>query len=161
MLEYQGVFKWDGFGGKFNLASGDCNLTLINLRKGGGKGLMFMKTHIAVVSDIPAEECALSHVHEKRTRNYTKMTVRSCANHVATSIVKQFGIEPSRLLYVEHTPESCYGPNNEFTVPEKLEEVNFDWHGDKALTPARYSELKDPMLQVVTELLGKERLEAG
>ena len=80
------------------------------------------------------------------------MTVKSCVSHLATSVVKQFDIDPQRMIFVEYYPRQVYGLQNENIIPERFEAVDFEWHEGKALYP-RWRKLKPPLLDIVRKVL--------
>jgi len=135
MLIYDDIFFWEGFGGKLRLASGKCQLRLFDLSKDMEKSLAHIRPIIAIVSDSPESE----------------MSVRSCSSHIATRIVKEFGIDPYRMLFIEYNPSTTYGEKKENIIPERYEVVDFTWHQDKAIEP-RYRKLTSSMLEAVKEL---------
>ncbi|MDL2269988.1 hypothetical protein LJC71_11220 [Desulfosarcina sp. OttesenSCG-928-A07] len=143
MKIYDGVFHWDGYGGKFNLVSGRCRLRLFDLSKGDDtETVAFLKPMIAVVSDLPADPLTGS----------GKMSVRSCISHVATTIAKRFKIDPHRMVVVEHYPRKTYGTASEKVISEKFDRVELKWHGDKALFP-NWHTLEPPLLDTVRALI--------
>jgi hypothetical protein len=73
-------------------------------------------------------------------------------SHLATSVIKQFGLDPQRMIFVEYYPRQRYGLQNENVIPERFEAVDFEWHERKALYP-RWRPLKPPLLDVVKQVL--------
>ncbi len=139
MLIYDDIYHWKGWGGKLSLASGSCRLRIFDQKKGESKDLVLMRPVIVIVSDVPGND----------------MSVRSCAGHIATTVIKDFGINPQRMLWVEYYPESDYGREVVRTVPEKYDSVEFTWKGDRAIEP-KWRPLKPPILDEVISLLIKE-----
>ena len=136
MLIYDDLFRWEGWGGKLQLASGKCRLRLFDLKKGGKKDLAFLKQTIAVVSDVSG----------------SKMSVRSCTSHVASRVSEQFDIDPARMLWVEYYPRTTYGESGQFTIDERVDRVEFTWHGKKAIHPV-WHPLTPPLRAIVKELI--------
>lgn len=136
MLIYDDTFAWEGFGGKLRLGSGKCRLRIFDLKKDARKGLAHLRPFIVVASDIPE----------------SRMSVRSCVSHLATRVAEVFGIDPSRMLFVEYYPASTYGPAGENIIPEHFDAVEFVWHGDKAMH-AKWRPLQPPLLETVRGLM--------
>jgi len=140
---FDGVFNWDGYGGKFNLAAGRCRLRLFDLSKGRSEGGVHqLKPIIAVVSDLPGD----------RAPTLKKVSVRACVSHVATTIVHRFKIEPHRMVLIEYYPRETYGTQSEKVIPAKFDRVELKWHGDKALFP-NWHPLTPPLLDTVKQLI--------
>ena len=136
MLIYDDLFRWEGWGGRLQLASGKCRLRLFDLKKGGRKNLAFLKQTIAVVTDVSG----------------SKMSVRSCTSHVASKVSQQFDIDPARMLWVEYYPETTYGESGQFTIAERIDRVEFTWHDRKAIHPV-WHPLTPPLRDIVKELI--------
>ena len=132
MLIHDDIFSWEGFGGKLRLGSGKCRLRIFDLTADGKKGLAHLRPIIVVVTDIPE----------------SKMSVKSCASHIATTLTQQFNIDPQRMLFLEYYPRVTYGSKNEREIPERYDAVDFVWHGEKAMHP-KWRTLRPPMLDVV------------
>ena len=141
MLIFDDVFSWQGWGGKFNLASGRCHLRIFDLSKHERENLAMLKPFVVVVSDLPYDGPSIKRV-----------TVKSCASHIATSVVKEFNLDPQRMVFIEYYPETSYGLNKEHTIAEKYELVEFTWHGQKALHPA-WKPLAPPLLETLKEIM--------
>lgn len=137
MLIHDDIYSWEGFGGKLRLGSGSCRLRIYDLKKGYTQGLAHLRPFIVVVSDIP--DC--------------KMSVKSCAGHIATCVTKDFSIDPHRMFWVEYYPEKTYGKENVHIIPERFESVDFVWHEEKAIHP-KWTPLNPAMLSLVKELMG-------
>jgi len=118
------------------LASGKCRLRIFDLKKRNKKGLAHLRPTIVIVSDV-AE---------------SRMSVRSCCGHIATSITKEFNIKPSRMLFIEYYPETVYGEHREHVITEKYDVVEFNWHKDKAIEP-KWRTLKPPLLDMIKEMV--------
>ncbi len=142
MLIHDDIYSWEGWGGKLKLGSGKCRLRIFDLTKGGTRadspGFSHLKPIIALVSDVPD----------------SKMSVKSCTGHIATHVARDFGIDPHRMVWIEHYPEKTYGPKGEHTIPEKFERVDLDWHEGAAIKP-RWRTLKPEMLEVVRDLVAE------
>jgi hypothetical protein len=139
---FDDVFAWEGYGGKFNLASGRCRLRLFDLSKDQADGVPLLKPFIAVVSDLPGDQLP----------TLKKVSVRACISHVATTIVHRFKIDPTRMVLIEYYPKATYGQQAEKTIPEKYDVVRLKWHGDKALFPD-WRPLNPPLLDTVRALI--------
>jgi hypothetical protein len=142
MLIHDDIFAWDGFGGILDLASGQCRLRIFDLNRSKDKPVMHIKPIVIVVADLPD--------HENRSDNY--MSVRSCTSHIATCVVRDFNIDPHRMVYLEYYPPSTYGDKHQHHIPEKFDAVDFVWHGLKAMHP-KWRVLRPPLLDVVSELM--------
>jgi hypothetical protein len=136
MLIHDDIFAWEGFGGLLRLGSGKCRLRIIDLRMGSHKGLAHLRPYIFVASDVPE----------------SRMSVRSCVSHIATSVTKAFGINPNRMIFVEYAPHSTYGVDGENLIPEHFDAVEFTWLGDKALHP-KWRTLQQPLLDIVRKAM--------
>lgn len=136
MLIHNAIYSWQGFGGPLRLGSGKCNLSVFDLRLGKTHQLTHLRPIIVVVSDV-AE---------------SSMSVRSCAGHIATNVTKKFDIQPQRMLFVEHYPETSYGDLSQYTIPKRYDMVDFTWMEDKAIKP-RWHRLRPPMWDTVNELM--------
>jgi hypothetical protein len=143
MLVHDDIFAWEGFGGKFNLASGKCRIRIIDLTKGTNGGVSHLKPIIVVATDLPDDASPVKVV-----------TVRSCAGHIATSIVRKFKIDRQRMLFVEYYPRRTYGGQRQHVIPEKFDAVDFQWHDDRALFP-KWRPLKPPILETVRKLVSQ------
>ncbi|MBT8340911.1 MAG: hypothetical protein HKP58_05720 [Desulfatitalea sp.] len=139
MLIYDHTFAWEGFGGLYQLAAGECRLRIIDLTRQPAGNVMHLRPMVVVVSDLPDPN--------PRFRN---MSVRSCASHIATLVAAQFNIPPHRMTYVEYYAPSTYGINNEHAIPAKLDVVEFTWFDDKALHP-KWQPLASPLRKVIEE----------
>jgi len=139
---FDDILNWDGYGGKFNLASGRCRLRLFDLSKADSVTVPQLKPIVAVVSDLPGDkEPAMKRV-----------SVRACISHVATTIVHRFKLDPNRMVLVEHYPRETYGRQSEKVIPEKYDVVVLKWHGEKALFP-NWRPLQSPLLETVQALV--------
>ncbi|MGA8179470.1 MAG: hypothetical protein WB792_05395 [Desulfobacterales bacterium] len=136
MLIYDDIYAWSGWGGKLKLGSGKCRLRIYDLKKGNKKDLMHLRPIIVVVSDVKD----------------STISVRSCSGHIATLVTKAFNIDPLRMLWVEYYPEHKYGAGDTHFIPEKLDAVEFSWHGDKAIQP-KYRPLVPPLLDEIKKLI--------
>lgn len=129
MLIHDDTYHWHGWGGKLRLANGKCRLRIYDLEKAGSLPIAHLRPIIVLVSDVSG----------------SPMSVRSCAGHVATSISRDFGIDPSRMMYIEYYPESVYGERGERVIAEKYEAVDFDWTAGGAIHPS-WRTLQGPLL---------------
>ena len=140
MLIYDDIYHWKGFGGKLRLARGSCRLLIFDQRGEKSKDLLLMRPTIVIVSDVPGN----------------KMSIRSCAGHIATMVTTEFAINPHRMMWIEYYPEQKYGRKEDRTIPEKYDAVEFSWKGDKAIEP-KWRPLKPPLLEQVMELMQGSR----
>ena len=137
MRVYDGTYRWRGWGGPLALGSGRCRLSIFDLRKGGGAGgPAHLRPFVVVVSDFPD----------------SVISVRSCAGHVATSVAREFGIPPNRMIFVEYYPEITYGRKNEFRLSEKLDMVVFEWIENRAIRP-KWREMPASLEALVRDLI--------
>jgi hypothetical protein len=136
MLIYDGIYSWEGFGGRLKLSSGSCRLRLYDLSQAPSGGMAYLRPFIAIVSDVPE----------------SRMSVRSCAGHVVTSVARYFQIDPQRMLYIEYYPESIYGERGERRIPEKYDVVDFNWTVGGAIQP-RWRTLQPPLLEVIRKMV--------
>lgn len=141
MRIYEGLFSWEGFGGVYQLAAGQCRLWIFDLSKDPHSKVALMKPFVVVVSDQPDPE-----------PKYRKMSVRSCAGHIATGITAQFQIDPQRMIYVEYHPQSVYGDQGQHLIPATFEAVDFVWHDVKALHP-KWRPLDASLQDTLVELM--------
>lgn len=139
MLIYHDIYRWKGWGGKLQLASGRCRLLVFDLKKEETPGLAHLRPMVVVVSDLPKEKMS-------------DLSIRSCAGHIATCVARDFGIEPGRMLFVEHYPEVVFGGENRHSLPEHYDAVEFQWRGDLALHPS-WRTLRPPLLDLVRGLV--------
>ncbi|MCU0591509.1 MAG: hypothetical protein MUC57_08545, partial [Desulfobacterales bacterium] len=139
MLIYDGVYSWEGFGGRLKLSSGSCRLRLYDLSRDPPGGTAHLRPFIAIVSDVPD----------------SRMSVRSCAGHVATSVARDFKIDPQRMVYIEYYPESIYGERRERRIPEKYDVVDFNWTEGGAIQP-RWRAVQPPLLDVIRRMVDAE-----
>jgi hypothetical protein len=140
MLIFDDLFFWEGWGGKLRLASGSCRLRVFDLREETVAHVKHIRPIIAIASDVPEG----------------RMSIKSCAGHIATKIVETFDLDPHRMIYVEYYPSTRYGPSDEHEIPEKYEWVELTWHDRKAIQP-KWRLLKPPLLDVVKELMAHEK----
>jgi hypothetical protein len=139
MLIFDDIFFWEGFGGKLKLASGKCRLKIFDMNKGDQKQVAHLKPMVVVASDLPNE----------------KMSVRSCSSHIATTVVRQFNIEPHRMQFVEYYPQKFYGEGNRNVIPEMFEAVEFTWVKKMALHP-KLKPLEAPLRDILKERIGQD-----
>jgi hypothetical protein len=136
MLIHDSIYSWEGWGGKLRLASGKCKLRIYDRSKGESNSIAFLKPYIVIVSDLPG----------------SKMSVRSCAGHIATKVTQEFNIDPDRMVWIEFYPRITYGAQEERTIPEQFVAVDFMWYKEKAINP-RWRQLKPPILDIIKSLL--------
>ena len=140
MLIHDDIFYWEGWGGKLLLGSGKCRLKIYDLKRGGMEGLAYLRPIAVVVCDVPD----------------SKMSVRSCASHIATKVTKAFNIDPHRMMFIEYYPAIAYGGKNEYLIPERYDAVEFTWHDDKAIRP-RWKPLGASIVEKLKELMKDSR----
>lgn len=143
MLIHDDVFSWEGFGGMLELASGRCRLRIFDLSKTKGNKVAHLKPMVVVVSDLPGHEAKLK-----------KVSVRSCTSHIATCVVRDFSIDPHRMVYLEYYPSSTYGDHDQHHIPVKFDAVDFQWHHRKAMHP-KWTALSQPLHDMVAGLIGQ------
>ncbi|MBS3759542.1 MAG: hypothetical protein KGY61_12875 [Desulfobacterales bacterium] len=136
MLIYNDIYSWQGWGGKLKLASGKCWLRIYDRSRGEEATVSFLRPYMIIATDVAD----------------SKMSVRSCAGHIVTSVVRDFNIDPHRMVYVEYYPEVNYGANAQHTIPEQYVAVDFTWYEEKALNP-KWRQLKPPLLDIVKSLV--------
>lgn len=144
MMIHNDIYVWKGFGGLLELAAGQCRLRIFDLSRDKTPQrdkVMPMKSIVVVVSDLPGHDTHMKAV-----------SVRSCTSHIATCVVRDFNIQPQRMLYVEYYPESTYGDQNQHRIPARLDGVDFQWHDRKALHP-QWRPLQPPLFDEVMALL--------
>ncbi len=141
MIIHDDIFKWKGWGGKLKLAGGRCRLKILNIAKDNRTGVAYLKPFVVIASDLPGDAATLK-----------KVTVRSCASHIATCVAREFNIDPSRMVFVEYYPQKTYGEDNEHVISERFDTVDFEWHGDMALFPS-WRPVKPPLLDTLKEIL--------
>jgi hypothetical protein len=144
MLIHDGVYKWKGFGGLLGLAAGQCRLRIFDLLgdpDSRGDKVMPLKPIVVVVTDLPG--------HDTHMKN---VSVRSCTSHIATSVARDFNIDPHRMIYLEYYPASTYGDQNQHHICAKLDVVDFQWYERKALHP-KWRALNPPLFDEVLGLI--------
>ncbi len=136
MQIYDDIYSWEGWGGALRLASGKCRLRIFDLKDSGRNSLAHLRPIIVIASDVPE----------------SRMSVRSCCGHIATSVTKEFDIKPHRMMFIEYYPQSEYGENREHIIEEKYDLVEFTWLDEGAIEP-KWRTLKSPMLDVIKDLV--------
>ena len=135
MLIHDSIYSWEGWGGKLRLASGKCRLRIYDRRQ-GEKSVTILRPYIVVVSDVPD----------------SKMSIRSCAGHIATTVVREFRIDPSRMIWIEYYPAIRYGKKNEYRIAEQFVTVDFTWREGRAINP-KWREINPPLLDIVQQIV--------
>lgn len=133
---YNGVFEWEGFGGRLQLAAGRCHLWLFDRGRENARHLSHLRRYVAVAADSPE----------------SRLSVKSCVSHIATRVSQRFQIEPQRMLFVEYYPEKTYGPDNAKVIPERFDKVDFTWYEGKAMHP-KWQRPEPAQLEAVRELM--------
>ena len=136
MLVYDDIYTWEGWGGKLRLGSGSCRLRIFDLQKGDEKGIKHLRPIIVVATDAPE----------------SRMSIRSCAGHIATKVTETFDIDPHRMLFIEYYPAIVYGENGQHAIPERYEAVELTWYDGKAVQP-KWRTLQPPILDTVKKLM--------
>ena len=136
MLIHDDIYAWEGWGGKLRLASGKCRLRMFRITQSHSEGLTVLRPTVAVLSDVPD----------------SRMSVKSCVSHIATSVSRDFKLDCHRVLWLEYYPAETYGTKDEHIIPERIEQVEFTWHDNKAIKP-NWRPLKPPMLDIVKKLI--------
>ena len=147
MLIHDGIYSWEGFGGKLKLASGQCRLRIYDLTRDAFRGLAHLRPVVVIVSDVSGR----------------RISVRSCAGHVATSVARDFKIDPLRMMFIEYCPESVYGEHQEHIIPERYEAVDFNWTEGGAIQP-KWRTLQAPLVEVIKQIVagaGDSRMKNG
>ncbi len=144
MLIYDDIYAWDGWGGKLKLGSGQCRLRIFDLDKGKRAGVAHLKPIVVVVSDLPREP--------SWTPN--QMSVKSCASHIATQVVRQFDIDPDRMIWVEYYPASAPSEHVRYPSEERFDEALFIWREEGALQGG-WKPLSPPLTALVKQLLAE------
>ena len=142
MLIYDDIYSWEGWGGKLKLGSGECRLRIFDLDKGKRRSVAHMKPIIVVVSDLPREP--------SWTPN--QMTVKSCASHIATQVVRKFNIDPDRMIWVEYYEATPEGDTVLYPSEERFDEAVFIWREEGALQGG-WKPLSPPLTTLVRKLL--------
>ena len=136
MLIHDDVYSWQGFGGKLRLGSGKCHLRIYDLGKSESMRMAHLRPTIVIVSDV----------------SDSPMSVRSCSGHIATSVSRDFKIDPSRMMYLEYYPESVYGERKDHVIAEKYEAVDFNWTEGGAIQP-QWRVLKGSILDSLKKIV--------
>ncbi|MFZ7125010.1 MAG: hypothetical protein ACOWWM_02505 [Desulfobacterales bacterium] len=143
MILYNGIYRWEGWGGVLKLASGRCRMWIFDLNRMRHKDdtVIHLRPFLVVVADLPKEGMS------KR-----EVTIRSACGHIATRIIEAYGVDPGKLLFVEYFPETEYGKKPAKVIPAVLDAVDFTWKNRLALEPRRRP-LASPLREKVLELV--------
>ncbi len=139
MRVHDGIYEWEGFGGRLKLASGRCRLRIYDLARESARGAVPLYATLVIVADVPG----------------SPMSVRSCAGHVATAVARDFTIDPHRMLFVEYSPQSVYGEHGERVIPERYTAVDFNWTAGGAIQP-KWRVLTPPLLDAIRQIVERE-----
>jgi hypothetical protein len=143
MKRYDDIFTWEGWGGAFNLGGGRCHLRFFDLRKESPAEVGLLKPFVAVVTDLPREGWKPD-----------QMSVKSCALHAASQFVRQFGLSPQRMRWIEYYPP----PDSQIRYgKERFDEASFTWEGDRAVY-VRWKSLDPATEEEMRKLLSLEPL---
>lgn len=64
------------------------------------------------------------------------MSITNAAEEVAAAVCRDFGLEPERLVWIEHYPERLTGDNyGHRTEPASFDAVTFTWDGQQFSDP--------------------------
>ncbi len=135
MLMHDAIYYWEGWGGKLKLAHGKCRLRIFNRAK-SGEPVTILRPFVVVVSDVED----------------SKMSIRSCAGHIATKVTEEFKINPNRMMWVEYYPAVHYGRRSEYKIAAQYILVDFTWKDGRAVHP-RWRPLNPPLLDTVINLM--------
>jgi hypothetical protein len=144
MLIYDDIFKWNGWGGVFKLASGNCHLRIFDFNQTGKNKLTMLKPIIVVVSETTEASPTMKNI-----------SIRSCIAHIATGVTQQFQIDPNRMIFVEYCPQQVYGQNQEHVIAARFDAVDFQWHSGKALHP-QWRSLPPALVQTLGQLIHED-----
>jgi len=147
MLIHDDLYTWEGFGGVLELAKGECHLRIFDLSKGKSGAVTLLKPILVVVSDFP-----------ERASQLKRVSVRSACSHVASRVVRQFEIDPQRMVFIEYTPASTYGDRGQHHIPAKFDVMDFVWHEGYAMHP-KWRPLDQPLLDLVSDLIAQTESE--
>ncbi|MDM8517296.1 hypothetical protein QUF76_13930 [Desulfobacterales bacterium HSG16] len=137
---YDSIYAFEGWGKKMGLARGKCMLKIIDISKMSRNDLVYFKPIIAIVSDLK----------NGPDSGFGKVTVKSIFSHIATCVTRDFNIDHSRIMWIEHCPALKYGLDEKI-IPERFDIVDFVWKEEGAIHPRR-RQLKPPMLDIVKNL---------
>jgi hypothetical protein len=138
MVIHDDTYTWEGFGGKLRLGNGRCRLRIFDLKQNADKGLAHLRPIIVVISDLPEGS----------------VSIRSCTSHIATNVIREFNLNPQRILFIEYYPQSTYGPGKNLKIPERIEAVEFNWIDGNALKP-QWRPLSPKLKDLVKSLIEK------
>ena len=111
------------------------SLDVVASQEKGDGNISFLKPIVVILSDVTE----------------SKMSIRSCAGHIATKVIQEFNIDPDRMLWIEFYPMVKYGAHGEHSIPEQYVAVDFMWYKEKAINP-RWRQLKPPILDIIKSL---------
>ncbi len=144
MKIYDDIYTWEGWGGKLKLGSGRCRMRIFDVsRRRKDDGVAHLKPVFIVVSDIPFDTVAPN-----------QMTVKGVAGHIASQAVKDFGIDPHRMRWIEYYP-AAEDENLRYSSGERFDEVVFTWRDEDALYPG-WKPVSPAMHDLIKELLEEE-----
>ena len=66
--------------------------------------------------------------------------------------LKEFGIDPHRMLFVQYYPTKAYGIQGAYIRPEKYQVAEFKWHAEEAKDP-KWNPLKATILNIIKKLV--------
>jgi hypothetical protein len=138
MMIYNDIYRWQGWGGALQLGSGRCRLRIFDLTQGDSTKLAHLRPIVVIISDMPKVKM-------------NDMSMRSCSSHIATCVARDFDIDSNRMLFVEYYPMVVYGGEDQHSIPEHFDAVEFNWHDGKAINPT-WRTLRPPLLDLVRGL---------
>ena len=141
MIIYDDIFKWDGWGGRLKLCSGQCRLRILDLRKGESDAATPLKPYLVVACETDPPKGGRDRV-----------AIRSMAGHIATQVCQRWQIDPARMQYVEYYPASAYGSRKEHLIPARYEIADFQWGPKGALNP-RWRPLGPELINVLSAII--------
>lgn len=136
MLVNDSVYVWEGWEGHRFLGTGRCRIRVYDFSKKTVNGLTYLKPIVVVITDTPESD----------------MKAKSYASQIATWIVKEFSIDPHRMLFVQYYPTKAYGIQGAYIRPEKYQVAEFKWHSEEAKDP-KWNPLKTPILSIIKNLV--------
>jgi len=119
LLAVDEIYTWTGFGNGFCNWDSRCRIRIFRPHP---------EQIVVIASDLGQD---------------SGTSITNCADHLATLVVRDFALDPTLLLWIEHYP--C---NRQEDPQVEFSRVHFSWSGRKA-TKARWS----PMSQQEAEAL--------
>jgi len=139
MIIHDGIFEWEGFGGRLRLGHGRCRLRIVDLDRDDDRAT-FLKPMIAVISEVAD----------------SPMSAKSSIGHIATCVSREFAIPPARMVVVEYAPPTRYGKESQHEIASRYEMVEFSWYDGKAIEP-RWRPLPPQLQEQITQQLNQHQ----